>query len=303
MVASRQSQPLFSSEDTLAVIRSRIDEKRLFEARFLWRKLGQGLAAEECVSLEQELGDTFKEVERLQREAREQVSRGAYASARGIYERLEALAIDVPGVAEEKKALAGAEALAARLAQSARPEKKVTETSAPVLAAPRAEEPSQVVTHAAPSLVQQVGLASRDLLRRIGQNPGMLAGGAAALLCVLALLLFFFSKGGEQGQPLEATPKPDPSMVQPTATGGEQRGRSQPLVEVEPPPPQPPPEGEAEAVRLEENTPQERTSVAVLQAVAKKPVKAPGEKPEARPVQKPAAPDKPSLNLGGLRIE
>ncbi|MGD9948530.1 MAG: hypothetical protein AB7U29_08645 [Desulfobulbus sp.] len=214
MVASRQSQPLLSSEDTGAVIGSRIKEKRLFEARFLCRKLGRGLTAEQRASLEQQLEASLKQVDQLRNEAKGLLARGEYGPARELYSRLEAIAIDVPGVIEETKALAGAEALAARLSK---PAEEVVEEAAPVgpqeealSSAPKVERPpAQEAISSIPGSIQQ---------KKISPRLWWLAGLAGLLLCILVALILYAGNGAKPKPPMPvaASPKEVASTPQPS---------------------------------------------------------------------------------------
>ena len=102
-------------ENPSALIRSRIREKRIFEARFLYRQLGAEIGEQEKNALEQEVAVSLAQVKKLQQQARNYTAQGQNGLAAQLYMDIEQIAIDVPGLAEEKKALAGAEALAARM--------------------------------------------------------------------------------------------------------------------------------------------------------------------------------------------
>lgn len=207
MVASRQSQPLLSSDDTWSVIRSRIEEKRLYEARFLCRKLGQGLTAEQKATFERELASSMVQVEQLRQQAQGLMSRGEHGPARALYAQLEAIAIDVPGVAEEIKALAGAEALAARLAKPA------VEAVAPVLpqmAAPLSVSPVERTQ------VQEELPPKRQCAQsgKIQPRIWWLVGLGSAVLCALAVLVFSVGQDSKQN-PAVVAPQTDRIAVQP----------------------------------------------------------------------------------------
>lgn len=110
------SDPLFAVDDPVSLIRSRMQEKRLFEARFLCRQLAGDLDGTEKKALERELAGMLTQVEQLRRQARALVAEGCKAQAAEVYGEIAAIAIDVPGVAEEQRALEGAEILVARIA-------------------------------------------------------------------------------------------------------------------------------------------------------------------------------------------
>ena len=115
-MAADQDFPSEHDQDyALALIQGRIAEKRLFEARFLCRRLGDGLGADSRQALARELDEALARVEPLRRQAQVLAAQGEHVQAGIVYSQIEAIAVDVPGVAEERQALAGAEALAARL--------------------------------------------------------------------------------------------------------------------------------------------------------------------------------------------
>jgi len=108
-----------SMDDPVTLIRSRIRERRLYEARFLYRQLGDGIGARERMALEGEVTGLLQRVGDLHRQARVAAAAGQRQEALRLYGELEAIALDVPGLAEEKRALAGAAALMARIAVAA----------------------------------------------------------------------------------------------------------------------------------------------------------------------------------------
>jgi hypothetical protein len=156
MPASKPESVL-SVENPVSLIRSRIKEKRLFEARFLFRQLGDVIGAPEKAAVERELTALLRQVDALQQQARLLLAQGQKEGAEGLFRQIEEIAIDVPGLAEEKRAVEGAEAILARLA-AATPQSDMrrhgqaaalvagnvataTETEAPVLPpVPSAEE-------------------------------------------------------------------------------------------------------------------------------------------------------------------
>lgn len=112
MPASKLELPV---ENPSSLIRARIREKRIFEARFLYRQLGAEIGGKEKTAIERELSGILGQVKKIQQQAREYAAQGQSNLAVKLYSDIEQLAIDVPGLAEEKQALAGAEALAARI--------------------------------------------------------------------------------------------------------------------------------------------------------------------------------------------
>lgn len=105
-----------SMETPVTLIRSRIREKRLFEARFLYRQLGDAIDEGEKAVLERELAGLMQQVDTLQRQARTLLAEGQREQAARLYREMEAIAVDVPGLVEDKRALEGAAALAAKIA-------------------------------------------------------------------------------------------------------------------------------------------------------------------------------------------
>src|SRR5665647_2797098 len=112
MPASKLELPV---ENPSALIQSRIREKRIFEARFLCRQLGAEIGERKKIALERELAGLLKQVGKLQQQAREYTAQGQNHLADALYLDIEEIAIDVPGLAEEKKARAGAVDLIARI--------------------------------------------------------------------------------------------------------------------------------------------------------------------------------------------
>ena len=114
-MSTSQPDPVLSVENPVSLIRSRIKEKRLFEARFLCRQLGDALGAKERLALERELTGLMDQVDTLQQQARVLLDEGQKDQVVRLYNEMEAIAIDVPGLAEEKRALEGSEAIIAKL--------------------------------------------------------------------------------------------------------------------------------------------------------------------------------------------
>lgn len=140
MLASKPD-PL-SMETPVTLIRSRIKEKRLFEARFLYRQLDDAIGEREKTALEHELAGLLQQVDTLQQQARNLLAEGQREQAARLYREMEAIAVDVPGLAEDKRALAGAAALAAKIASRAvAPEPEPSPPpSIPTVAAPVEDE-------------------------------------------------------------------------------------------------------------------------------------------------------------------
>lgn len=134
MLASKPD-PL-SMESPVTLIRSRIREKRLFEARFLYRQLDDAIGEREKAALERELAGLIQQVDTLQQQARNLLAEGQREQATRLYREMEAIAVDVPGLAEEKRALEGAAALAAKIASRAAEPEPEPPPITPAVAAP-----------------------------------------------------------------------------------------------------------------------------------------------------------------------
>lgn len=102
-------------ENPSLLIRSRIREKRIYEARFLCRQLNAEIEEAEKTALMKELAGLLSQVEKLQQQASACVALEEYELADKLYRDIERIAIDVPGLAEEKKALEGAETIVAKI--------------------------------------------------------------------------------------------------------------------------------------------------------------------------------------------
>ena len=284
MVASRPSQPLLSSDETQDVIRSRIREKRLFEARFLCRKLGQGLTAEQRASLEEQLGAALKQVDQLRNQGKERVACGEYGQARAFYAQLEAIAIDVPGVAEEVKALAGAEALAARLAK---PVKETVAISSPVL---EQEEVAPAIADVTLPTQEDVSCVGEPVGWRVGRF-WCWAGIAGVVVC--ALVVFGLYVGVDTDQ--QAAPVTPQAKVNDTWS---QAVPTEALVPQSPLQPSTLPLAAGPvAVASPEQVSEEVKDLPHTQVAAPSPKKAPA------PVEKPASAPPSKMKLGGLQIE
>jgi hypothetical protein len=194
MPASK-SEPALSVENPSALIRSRIREKRIFEARFLCRQLSAELGGPEKDALTRELSQLQDRVEKLQQRARACVALGEYQQANALYRDIELIAIDVPGLDEEKNALEGAAAIIAKIAG------KAVEHEPKVL--PRASAPTESPKVIAPSAA--VNRRPRRL-PRLWLVVGVLG------MSLLVILLFSLRRPPEE-KPLAVAP--EPSQVQP----------------------------------------------------------------------------------------
>lgn len=216
----------------LALIQGRIAEKRLFEARFLCRRLGEGLGAASREVLARELDEALAQVEQLRRQVQALVAQGDHVQAGLLYNRIEEIAVDVPGVAEERQALAGAEALAARLhkprAEEPAPQPAMVASAAVEESGEIAAPPTPQVAAAHPSPVAEMSRSSLPQRSSLFSWKLLAAGGLA--LGVLALLLLW----GRQSTspPVSATSTIVIQPLQPVTTA---------VAPVAPPPPAPEP--------------------------------------------------------------
>jgi hypothetical protein len=187
----------FSVADPTALVRSRIKEKRIYEARFLCRRLGEEIGAKEKSALERELASLLDRVEKLQQQARLALDEGNRERAGQLYREIEQVAIDVPGLAAEMQGLEGAEAVIARMTNKP-PEKRKENT------------PAQV---AAPTVVPEkktsVVAPMRPPKRRV--RLWLLAAG----IC-LCLVFFLLLRGGKREKP--ALPVAPPAPTSPSQT-------------------------------------------------------------------------------------
>ena len=191
---TRTPDPVFAVDDPVSLIRARMQEKRLFEARFLCRQLVGEIGASEKKALERELTGLLTQVEQLRRQAQALVADGRREQAAAVYGEIAAIAIDVPGVAEEQRALEGAEALVARIAG------KTAALERPHLApAPRVDVQAQA------SMVDD----SPQALPKQQKKPGRRVWLAVSLLGILALLALLVWRGGRHASaPQSTTPPP-----------------------------------------------------------------------------------------------
>jgi len=270
-MSASQLDPVLSVENPVSLIRSRIREKRLFEARFLCRQLGDALGAKERLALERELTGLMDQVVTLQHQARVLLDEGQKGQVIRLYNEIEAIAIDVPGLAEEKRALAGSEAIIARLSSPTPISSQRQHRLAAALAARHGndmgEQEAPIMPHIPPSDTEEQGVAvpvaGTHRKKRRGRRLWLAAG-----LAGLLLLLFFVWRGGKES--------PSPA-VSPTPTT--QKILIRPLVATSPETAEQPP-------------------------VTKQPVQE-----EVKPVDQPIqpieknAPSTPVLKLGALQVE
>jgi hypothetical protein len=199
-MSTSQLDPVLSVEDPVSLIRSRIKEKRLFEARFLCRQLGDALGAKERLALERELTGLMDLVFKLQQQAGVLLDEGQKDQVVRLYNEIEAIAIDVPGLAEEKRALEGAGAIFAKLSSQTPHAGHRQHRLAAALASRPAntmgEQEAPIMPHIPPTDKEEQGVAvavaGTHRKKRVGRL--WLAAGLVGLL----LLLFFFWRGGKE---------------------------------------------------------------------------------------------------------
>jgi len=269
-MSTSQLDPVLSVENPVSLIRSRIKGKRLFEARFLCRQLGDALGAKERLALERELTGLLDQVTTLQQQARVLLDEGQKDQVVRLYNEMEAIAIDVPGLAEEKRALEGSEAIFAKLSSQTPHAGHRQHRLAAALAARHAntmgEQEAPIMPHIPPSDKEEQGVAvaaaGSHRKKRVGRL--WLAAGLVGLL----LLLFFVWRGGKES--------PSPALSPTPAT---QKILIRPLVATSP-------------------------EMAEQPALNKQPVQE-----EVKPVDQPIqpieknAPPVPVLRLGALQVE
>lgn len=198
MVVEDPPRAMRVNDEARALIRSRIEEKRLFEARFLCRKLDRELAAEQRLALERTLNESLGQIEQLRQQAKAMMVRGEFGQAGQLYDRIETIAIDVPGVDEEKKALAGAEALAARLREPVEEEiNPGMRLANSAETGPEDEQPQPAALARRPPLLKK---------RRISLGLWLAFGLTGVVLA--ALLALFF---GQRHEPVHVAPVAAPS--------------------------------------------------------------------------------------------
>ncbi|MBM9613022.1 hypothetical protein JWJ90_01840 [Desulfobulbus rhabdoformis] len=285
MSAGHSSQPLLSSRETLAVITARVKERRLYEARFLSRQLGQGLTAEQRATLDEQLNKSLGQVEQLHAEAKAAFTSGNYERAGILYSQIKAVAIDVPGVREELQALRGATALAQRfvpaekpVAQDKRQDDAEASASMEILTAPGAtQEPPPV------SRKKNVSSGTFFLLPRSIDRKWLLSG--IGLLLLGGGFFVLFQQGDAPPSSASSTPDTPPSKAVALIKSVPKQAK---VIKGD---------SDAKVTVTTAETHAEAEAPSISQEPAS-PQSEPVETPE-----KPVAPTSPALNLGGLQIE
>ncbi len=102
-------------KDPLALIHTRVQEKRLFEARFLCHRLGAILPPEEKALLERQINTALSRAEELLRRARAHAVLGRRQEAETLFAQIRELVIDLPDLQKEDQRHFGAEGVIAAL--------------------------------------------------------------------------------------------------------------------------------------------------------------------------------------------
>ena len=226
-MAASTPDPLLDVANPSALIRARLRERRIIEARFLCRQLADELGEMERNTLEAELARLLGQVERLRQQARAHAEEGRHQQAARTFREIERIAIDVPGLAAERQALEGARAVLARITDTAE-QRELEQTrleATPPLPADEAPHPA----------------LARNRRRPARRLPRLWL---AALLfgLVLAVVLFVLLRPGRKDAPVPPMAPAEPA----------QQIHIRPLVAAGPPEPTPPPaarpaEGDAPA--------------------------------------------------------
>jgi hypothetical protein len=207
MPAGTHHDPPLPVDNPTALIRSRITEKRIFEARFLCRQLGAEIATAEKIVLQRELEILVARIKDLRQQARAHAAEGLGAAADSVYREIERIAIDVPGLVEERARMEGAEPLIARI--TGRPLQP--ETRPPI-------GPLRPTTGADQGGVKRELLAAPVPSRKTWLSPvRLLAFGACLFFLVVAFALLFLLRGMPTTVPLEQEPAQQTILIRPLA--------------------------------------------------------------------------------------
>ena len=260
-------------EDPVALIRERIKEKRIFEARFLLRQFGDEIAADRKTQLADELAATLLRVEHMLHRARAHAAGGERSQAEQVYREIEATVIDMPGVGEEIKALVGASALIAKI-QPTVPKVMAPEPSIPEVAGGVASDYENTAS--------AVGLRKRKRPRW----PLWLAAGCVVL--VLSLLALWYADVKDTSPPPAAPEQPAHTiMIRPmVAEGPAATEQTSPAADSPP-------------------VPDSKIEKAPESSMAQQPLPQPTDTPAPHPVQalQATVPPQPTVQVGTLQIE
>lgn len=269
-MANPNSHP--HTEDPVALIKARIKEKRIFEARFLFRQFGDEIATDRKMRLADELAATLSRAEQMLQRARAHAAGGERSQAEQVYREIEAIVIDMPGVAEEIKALAGASALITAI-----------KPTAPIVADPEPEPSSPEVAEGEGAETQSAPPAVGPRKRRRPRWPLWLAAGC--VIVMLSLLALWYGD-------VKDTSPPPVTPNQPT-----QKILIRPMVAEGPAPTEQVASSPPVAESTAEKAPEPST--------AQQPLTQPADTPAPKPVQSAQAPvpSPPTVRLGTLQIE
>lgn len=209
-------EPEFRIDNPSALIRARIREKRIFEARFLCRQLGADLGTMEKSALEGELARIMAQVDKLRKQAVVHATAGKLRLAAKVYREIERIAIDVPDLATERRHLDAAEEVLARVAKRKPPRGGST---API-ASPESDDMGPV--SASPPL--------RPLT-----TPRRFIRPSRRQLTILALVIGLLALAALVNHTLRRAPTPAPGALEQPAS----RIVIRPVVSSSPPPPSP----------------------------------------------------------------
>lgn len=188
------------------MIRARIAEKRIFEARFLFRQFGDAIGTQQKQKLADELAAVLAEAEQLLQRARAHAAGGERVQAEELYREIEKKVIDMPGVADEARALAGAAALTLKMNA----------------AAPLVPDPEQQFDFA-PEL-EEIGRASLTSGRRSPEKQSarrLLWLAAGAGLLTVSLLAFLYKDIKKAGLPFSFSNRSSETIqIRPIVTTG-----------------------------------------------------------------------------------
>lgn len=185
------------STDPAALVRARIREKRLYEARFLFRQLADDIDQRERESLQGELSRLCAQIEQMRARARQHTVQGQRDRAEKLYGEIAEIAIDVPGLADEKQAFAGMDSYLARITgQGPLRRPTVCPAESTVTAADRELQPTPAV---APS-----GKPARWSCRRV-RAYWMCGFGLAIVVLLLLSRLLFHSSPRQDAHPVDTS--------------------------------------------------------------------------------------------------
>lgn len=283
----------------------------MLEARFLLRQFSDEIDAGQRQALEQEVKRLLAEVERLRHQARTAAA-GNREEAVQLYRDIEQLVADLPGLAEERAAVAGAESILSRLAGQntgewqpvpadglvSTPEQQVMERDPPAVAG-QAESKARQQT--ADPAGQET--ANPQTARRCCRSARLWLAvvGCAGLLAVLLLLIWQERMHKSPAMPPAPVSLPGRDVV--TRSAGPGSSVASPY-----PPSEAPSPAAAERTQTQPQTPSWPVEEATPSA--EKPSPSPEEPAPSSPSPSQAEPSAdqtvappPALQLGTLQVE